>query len=138
MSAEAAEAMQVAQVSPGMLEKHYSPRARLLLFHGETHAARNAMRAAVQQELESEHTVGLLLLQEDVKHFGGVADRVIVENLGPSTDLQAVARRLFAAMRRLDARGVDVILARALQAQGIGRAIVDRLTRAAAGRVIRV
>ena len=47
-------------------------------------------------------------------------------------DLQQAARRLFAGMRRLDELHLDVILAELAPEQGLGRAINDRLRRAAA------
>ncbi|MFZ2358530.1 MAG: Sua5 family C-terminal domain-containing protein, partial [Anaerolineae bacterium] len=47
-------------------------------------------------------------------------------------DLSSVARRLYAGMRWLDAQEVDVILCRDFGSDGLGLAIRDRLTRAAA------
>jgi L-threonylcarbamoyladenylate synthase len=44
--------------------------------------------------------------------------------------LKAYARRLFAALRELDAQGVDVIVVEKLEERGLGRAIMDRLRRA--------
>ena len=63
---------------------------------------------------------------------------VIRPALGAAGDAAAIAARLYAALRELDAAGVDEILARALPAlDGLGPAIGDRLRRAAAGRVVR-
>jgi L-threonylcarbamoyladenylate synthase len=63
---------------------------------------------------------------------------VIRPALGAAGDAAAVATRLYAALRELDAAGVDEILARALPVSGgLGDAIADRLRRAAAGRVVR-
>jgi L-threonylcarbamoyladenylate synthase len=61
-----------------------------------------------------------------------LSDRAIVEHLGSEQNLGAVAGRLFAAMRDLDARGADVMVARGFGEAGLGLAILDRLTRAAA------
>jgi L-threonylcarbamoyladenylate synthase len=132
----ASESAGEAQRSPGLLEKHYSPRATLLFFRGTTAAAGQRMRDAVAQELAGGRRVGLLLCHEDIPHFADLAGRAEIEDLGSCADLPTVAHRLFAAMRRLDARGVDVIAARGVAGEGLGRAIMDRLTRAAAGRVI--
>ena len=54
------------------------------------------------------------------------------EVLSPSGDLREAAVRLFAAMRRLDAAGVDGIWAEAVPEHGLGLAIMDRLRRARA------
>jgi L-threonylcarbamoyladenylate synthase len=57
-------------------------------------------------------------------------------SLSPGGDLAEAARRLFAALRELDASEVRCILAEpALVGTGLGHAIDDRLTRASAGSV---
>ncbi|GBU21601.1 hypothetical protein R80B4_01497 [Fibrobacteres bacterium R8-0-B4] len=57
---------------------------------------------------------------------------VSIEYLSASGDLREAACRLFAAMRRLDAAGVDAIAALPVPAAGLGLAINDRLGRASA------
>ena len=64
--------------------------------------------------------------------------RVRFANYGSRRDTRSAARELFAALRALDSEGVDEILAAAPEPQGVGLAILDRLTRAAEGRVQRV
>jgi L-threonylcarbamoyladenylate synthase len=54
-----------------------------------------------------------------------------VEILSPRGDLSEAAAQLFAALRRLDARGLDGILTERFPEEGLGRAINDRLSRAA-------
>jgi L-threonylcarbamoyladenylate synthase len=63
---------------------------------------------------------------------------VFFAKYGARRDPARAARELFDALRRLDSEGVDEILASAPTAHGIGLAIVDRLTRAAEGRVKRL
>jgi L-threonylcarbamoyladenylate synthase len=53
-----------------------------------------------------------------------------IETLSAAEDLAEAAANLFAAMRRLDARGLDLIIARLVPEVGLGRAINDRLRRA--------
>ncbi len=54
------------------------------------------------------------------------------EVLSSRGDLAEAATQLFAALRRLDASGVDAIWADAVPERGLGRAIMDRLRRARA------
>jgi len=56
---------------------------------------------------------------------------------GTRGDREETARDLFKALRALDAEAVDVIFASAPEGEGINAAILDRLTRAAEGRVVR-
>ncbi|MEO0492071.1 MAG: L-threonylcarbamoyladenylate synthase [Actinomycetota bacterium] len=55
--------------------------------------------------------------------------------LGDHHDLETVARHLYANLRRLDATAPDLIVIELAGAGGIGRAIDDRLGRAASGAV---
>lgn len=54
-----------------------------------------------------------------------------VEVLSPSGDLREVARRLFAALRKLDGLGLDRLYAEPCEEVGLGLAIMDRLRRCA-------
>lgn len=97
--------------SPGQLTSHYAPRARVRL---------NA----------TEVRPGEALLAFGAPLPG--AERV--ENLSPGEDLIEAAANLFAALRRLDATGVETIAVMPIPGSGLGEAINDRLRRAAAGR----
>ena len=117
--------------APGSLLKHYSPRARLVVFQGGDDAA---LRGAIRAEMTRNQSVGVMASDADVAAFAPL--NVKIERLG--NDDEAVAKRLFAAMRALDARGVDVIIARAPQKRGLGLAIWDRLLRAAEGALVKL
>jgi L-threonylcarbamoyladenylate synthase len=115
--------------SPGLLARHYAPRAALYLFLGPPDAVREAMRQEAQVHLAAHRRVGILVADEDAIAFADLD--VIGETVGPAEDLNTIARRLFGALRALDAQGVDVILARDFGTQGLGSAVQDRLRRAA-------
>jgi L-threonylcarbamoyladenylate synthase len=117
--------------SPGLLAKHYSPRASLFLLTGEADETRPAFRRAIERGLQDGRRVGVLLLDEDAPLLADLAERLQVAPLGSERDLAGVAGRLFAAMRSLDAAGCDAIYARSTGTAGLGLAILDRLTRAA-------
>lgn len=118
---------------PGMLLKHYSPRAQVLLFVGPLERVLAAMRARAEQEAALRR-VGVLAPDEELGLFAGLP--VELAALGPRADLAAVAAHLFAGLRALDQRGVDLILVRGMGQQGLGLAIWDRLLRATEGRVV--
>ena len=122
------------QAAPGLLTRHYSPRARFRLVIGERAAARARLRLEVEQALARGERVGVLLLDDDVELVVGLP--VTVGRLGSEDDPGGVAARLFDVMRAVDATGVDGIITRGIGARGLGLAILDRLTRAAAGVVI--
>lgn len=117
--------------------KHYAPRAPLILFVGPIDAVRRRLLAELAVQRAAGKRVGLLLATEDLPFFA--ADpAAVIEAPGSLDDLAAVARDLFAALRRLDAAQVDIILARGFGTAGLGAAVEDRLRRAAAGHVVHV
>jgi len=59
-------------------------------------------------------------------------DFAAVEVLSEQGDLQEAAAGLFAAMHRLDGLGLDCIVAQPVPTHGLGKALMDRLTRASA------
>jgi len=101
-------------VSPGMLEKHYAPNTPLRLVEDAG-------------GLTADPHAGLLILQTPPHAAGWAA----IEVLSERGDLRQAAANLFAALRRLDEAGVRRIEAVAVPEQGLGRAINDRLRRAA-------
>lgn len=119
--------------APGQFLKHYAPRAPLRVFDGPRPAVLAAMQAAARELVRLGQSVGALALDEDAPAFEGPG--MDVERLGPEAELGTAGQRLFAALRALDGRGVDVILARLPEQAGLGLAIRDRLYRAAEGRV---
>ena len=111
--------------APGMLESHYAPEARLVLVPPSEQAARvAALRAR-----------GLFVGVLSFAPGGPVGDATVVDLGGSEAE---AARRLYAAIRDLDASGCDVILAWPPEERGLGLAIADRLRRAAAERLTRV
>lgn len=103
------------QVAPGMLPQHYAPRTPLqLLAAGET------------LDQLPEGRVGLLRYRESI-NLPAAAQEI----LAPTGDDRVAAANLFAALRRLDDLKLDLIIAELLPECGLGRAINDRLCRAA-------
>lgn len=99
--------------APGSLPSHYAPRTPLQVLGPD--APLPAGR------------VGLLRMRPGPPR-GAVAEQVLSE----TGDLSEIARGLFAALRALDALGLDQIVAEpSPSALGLGHAIADRLARAA-------
>lgn len=101
-------------VAPGMLPMHYAPRSPLTFGAIGSHASDLA-----------NPRIGWLLFQEDRDVAG---PRFI---LAPDGDLRSAARRLYAGLHELDQLQLDAIMAEPAPDQGLGRAINDRLQRAA-------
>jgi L-threonylcarbamoyladenylate synthase len=124
-------------LSPGLLEKHYSPRAPLTLYVGDGDAPLRRLVADIGDLIRDGARVGVLVSAEDRMRLPSNRSLTVVD-LGPRGRLDVVATRLYAALRELDQAGVDRILAADIpERSGLGTALHDRLTRAAAGRITR-
>jgi len=103
--------------APGMLKSHYAPKARFIIGNPE-HIL------ADQPNLK----LGAITFDRSV---AGLPERYQLI-LSPSSHMAEAAQRLFAGMRHLDTLGLDLIVAELVPEEGLGRAINDRLRRAAA------
>jgi L-threonylcarbamoyladenylate synthase len=101
-------------VAPGMLKSHYSPGKPMVLGDIEANLAKHAGKKI--------GTLGF------TRSFPEAAHSFV---LSPSGSLDEAARNLFAVMRAIATSDVDIILAERLPDEGLGRAINDRLERAA-------
>jgi L-threonylcarbamoyladenylate synthase len=102
--------------APGQLARHYATRTPLSILPG-----------AAGPAPEGRGRVGLLAWRE-APSGGGYA---VVEVLAPDGLPTTAAARLFAALHRLDAEGLDAIFAEPCEEHGLGHAIMDRLRRCA-------
>jgi L-threonylcarbamoyladenylate synthase len=105
--------------APGMLKSHYAPKTRILL--GDI---KDMMR-------DTSYTrIGILSFKNIplVNRHSNVVQFALSED----GDLNEAAKNLFSYLRKLDSMNLDIILAEPVPDQGLGRAINDRLRRAAA------
>lgn len=102
--------------SPGMLDKHYSPKTPMALienFNSENIPPRTGMISFSTQ-----------------KKFANF-EFTEIQQIGYGDDLNKVATRLYQAIRQMDKLDLDLILIDSCQESGIGSAIMDRISRAA-------
>jgi L-threonylcarbamoyladenylate synthase len=99
--------------SPGRTLQHYAPGTKLVI------------RDTPEIRPEEAHLKVGLLAQGGDQH----SDFAVVEQL--TADMTQAASRFFAALRRLDEAGLDLIVSTAFPQKGLGIALNDRLKRAA-------
>jgi len=97
-------------LSPGRSSRHYAPRTHLRWDDGRAPGGRYGALVwrTVPAHLQPDH----------------------VEVLSPNGDDAEAARRLFSALRRLDAAGLPQVVVEPIPERGLGLAIADRLRRA--------
>ena len=118
--------------SPGMKYKHYAPKAKTVIYDGEAEAVIAAICARYDEAERAGEVPAILGFDE---HDFGSRTRI---SLGSVKRPQEAAARLFGALRELDERGETVALCEAVEATGIGLAVMNRMGRAAGFDIERV
>ncbi|WP_144466376.1 L-threonylcarbamoyladenylate synthase [Bacillus nitratireducens] len=114
--------------SPGMKYTHYAPKAPLSIVEG----SREFIQRIVDEKKKEGFKVGVLTTEENQHVYS--AD--VVLSCGMRNDLASVATKLYDVLRTFDASEVDVIFSESFPNEGIGNAIMNRLTKAAGHHII--
>ena len=109
--------------SPGLLAKHYSPKAKLVVLHWNEDAGLDAQLTAHRA---ARRTTFIIAHTKIPAGFDAANVSVIPQ------DAEAFARALYAELHRCDAAGAELIVVEALPATPEWSGIADRLRRAAA------
>lgn len=117
--------------SPGMKYTHYAPKAKVSVFVGSLEKVEAAIGASVNQAQSRGMKTGVLNVDELFGRF----DAAIEYSLGSITDPDTAASRLFALLRDFDRAGVEEIYAVGYGEAGMGKALMNRLIKAAGHRV---
>ena len=116
--------------SPGQKYKHYAPKAPMTLVAGSP----EQVARIIAGKANKERKIGILTTTQNEPLYTNFAPFVL--SMGDRDNLAAVAHSLYACLRRFDQMGVDEIFAEAVPDTGLGRAIMNRMTKAAEGRII--
>ncbi len=114
--------------SPGMLYRHYAPRAKMELVRGHDDKVIEYIRSEIKK---SKACVGVLCFDGESVLFDGA---VTIE-YGLASDPRTLSRKLFYALREFDKTNVDKIYARIIEPYGLGLGIYNRMLRAASFNV---
>jgi len=118
--------------SPGMKYRHYAPEGDLTIVTVDECRVIDAISEMYDSALADGHHPLILALDGHISAYG---DRRI-ESLG--NDESGMAQHIFSALRDADTIGADVVFSEAVEAKGLGLAVMNRLGRAAAFHIIEV
>ncbi|NLN05019.1 MAG: threonylcarbamoyl-AMP synthase [Clostridiaceae bacterium] len=120
--------------SPGMKYKHYAPNAKITIYKGEE----NKVASRINEELKNANNLGLnafvLASEETLCYY----NKEKALSLGSRHNPLEQASRLYDCLRKFDEMGADVVFAEAIENKGVGDAIMNRLFRAASGRLVNI
>ena len=112
--------------APGMLMKHYSPKAKLILVEEKGEKMSEKIQELASLYRNEGLKVGIISCQENSEKYA----EYLVKMLGEAEDLDSCARNLYSHLRTLDKEKCDIIISENFANKGLGRAIMDRLRRA--------
>ena len=115
--------------APGMKYKHYAPKAPLTLVDGTP----QFIQTLVNEERALGKKVGVYTVSEHAHLYD--ADIIIAG--GSREELSSVAEKMYGVLRQFDKEQPDLIFGEVFSEEGIGIAIMNRLKKAAGGRIVK-
>ena len=119
--------------APGMKYRHYAPKALLMVVEGDTEDTVKAIRQIAYEQTRLGYKVGIIATAETEAFY----TNGVVKSVGTRTNDSSIAKNLYRVLREFDEEDVDYIYSEAFEADGIGDAIMNRLSKAAGHNTIR-
>ncbi|NMA65674.1 MAG: threonylcarbamoyl-AMP synthase, partial [Clostridiaceae bacterium] len=120
--------------SPGMKYRHYSPKADIILVEGDNDKVIGKINELSSLAKEKGLKVGVLSTKENCKYYNSD----VILSVGSVKTPDEIASNLFECLRKFDDLKVDIIYSETFSEDGIGRAVMNRLKKASAGKIIKV
>ena len=123
--------------APGMKYRHYAPKGDLAIIRGAEEAVVRYVNSEAHSAKEAGEKTGVICVTQtaDAYHCD------VVKTIGDRGDEEAIARHLYRVLREFDDEGVNRIFSENFvedEGTGLGRAIMNRLLKAAGHQVIDV
>ena len=120
--------------APGMKYKHYAPKAELTLVEGEADAVAGTINRLAEETLARGLRVGIICTEETKEkyHTG------MIRSMGMRDRQETIAHNLYGVLREFDDLEADVIFSESFSRDHLGQAIMNRLTKAAGYRILKV
>ena len=116
--------------SPGMKYRHYAPAGELTIVRGDGEAVTRTIRDLYDAALSEGRRPLILALSGHIPAYGQR------RALSLGADEAEMARAMFARLRDADALGADALFSEAVAADGLGLAVMNRLSRAAGFHIL--
>ncbi len=119
--------------SPGMKHKHYAPKAPVILVEGNLEEVVEKVKELSEAYKLEGKKVGVLATDETQRSYKAYN----IMSLGTRSNIATIAANLFRLLREMDAKGMDVIIAEGVPAEGLGLAIMNRLRKASGYHIVK-
>lgn len=113
--------------APGMKYRHYAPKAKLAIVEGTIREEILAIRQLAYDAEQHHKKIGIIASNETI----GFYTHGVIKNIGTRENEKTIAKNLYAILREFDEEEIDAIYSESFSQHGIGRAIMNRLEKAA-------
>lgn len=120
--------------SPGMKYTHYAPKGEMFIVKGCESKVVNKINELLSNAEVRGLNVGILASDETKNCYKSST----VLSLGSKDNLDIIASKFFSSLREFDKQKVQIIYAEAIEEKAIGIAVMNRMKKAAAYRIIEV
>ncbi|MCG5250227.1 L-threonylcarbamoyladenylate synthase [Brevibacillus agri] len=124
--------------APGMKYTHYAPEGEMWLVTGDEAQVRAKMAELLAEAKRHGQKTGVLATEESAAYWQEQAAVDVVLSVGSRHDLEKVAQQLYAVLREFDHQRVQFIVGETFSREGLGMAVMNRLEKAAGGRILSV
>ena len=120
--------------APGMKYKHYAPDADLKIIEGDIDKVVSYINDNTRKLIDEGYKVAIMTTDE-TKHL--YTDGIII-SMGHKSDELSAARHLYATLREFDNEHIDYVFSESFETENVGRAVMNRLIKAAGHTIIHV
>ena len=127
--------------APGMKYRHYAPKAPLALIEPKNLTAKNVAAMLIREisaAKSQDKKIGLIVSDETTKIIEekNIVPKEYIKSYGHQCDLKAIAANIYRLLRSFDDTDRTQLYAEATTRDGLGLAIMNRLTKSSGGNII--
>lgn len=119
--------------SPGQKYRHYSPKAKMEIIMGNVEDMVDRINKIYEDYSKKGLRVAIMASDETIKRYN-TTNTII--SMGSRKNLETISKNLFHVLREFDRLDVDIILSEGVEETGIGKAIMNRMKKAAGENII--
>ena len=112
--------------SPGQKYRHYHPKAEVILYKGDLQDMVDRISKDYEKFESEGKKVGIMSTVQTNLSYSNKKTICV----GDRGELLTISSNIFKHLRLFDQEGVDIILVESINEQGLGKAIMNRLTKA--------
>ncbi len=121
--------------APGMKYRHYAPKADLTIVEGDIAKVVERINILGEEAIEQGRRVGVIATKETDSLYNKAFN---IKSAGSRENADDAAHHLFKILREFDDEEADIIFSESFDGNGVGRATMNRLIKAAGHHIISV